>query len=180
MKIVMTRRALPRKRAARAAVCVLAAVLAGGVLLFGVNGREAPVSAALTSLPKKRAAKTEEQRQAFLAALGWEVSEKPVSAEEVTIPKRFDSVYAAYNELQQTQGLDLRRCRGKTCTRYTYDVKNYPENAEGVQLNLLVCRGKIVGGDVCGLSLGGFQRNLLYPTDSGSDFPSADVLREAA
>jgi len=180
MKIVMTKRALPRRTAVRAAVCLLAVLLAGGVLLFGGRGAEEPAQAALTAMPKRRAGKTEEQRQAFLSALGWEVSAEPVSAEEVTIPKQFDAVYAAYNELQLSQGFDLRRCRGKTCTRYTYEVKNHPDAGEDVQLNLLVCRGKIVGGDVCGLSLGGFQENLFYPIDSGSHFSSEDVLQEAA
>ena len=34
-----------------------------------------------------------------------------------------------------------------------------------VRINLLVYKGKIIGGDVCSLGLDGFQRTLIFPDE---------------
>ncbi len=100
--------------------------------------------------------KTNEERIAFLAQFGWEVDATPTESTTVTIPKEFDKVFASYNELQRTQGLDLGSYAGRTVERYTYTVSNY-EGYEGTVLaNLLVYRGRVIGGDVCSADTTGF------------------------
>ena len=100
--------------------------------------------------------KNNEDRIAFLKQFGWEVSPEETESEQVTIPAEFDKIFSGYNEIQKAQGLDLAKYKGKTMMRYTYDVTNY-EGYEGkVQANILVYRGKVVGGDICSADINGF------------------------
>ena len=100
--------------------------------------------------------KNNEDRIAFLRQFGWEVSPEATESEQVTIPAEFDKIFSGYNEIQKQQGLDLSKYKGKTMMRYTYDVSNY-EGYEGrVQANILVYRGKVVGGDICSADINGF------------------------
>ena len=81
----------------------------------------------------------------------------------VTIPREFDKVFAAYNEMQRGQGLDLSTYSGKTVERYTYTVTNY-ENYEGTVLaNLLIYRGRVIGGDICSADTAGFVHGFNHP-----------------
>ena len=100
--------------------------------------------------------RSNEDRTAFLASFGWQVSPEPVEQETVTVPRDFDKVFAAYNELQKKQGLDLAPYAGKTVERYTYAVLNYPDYAGTVYANLLIRRGRVIGGDICSADAGGF------------------------
>ncbi len=92
----------------------------------------------------------------FLSQFGWTVDgSKPESA-TVTIPAEFDKVFAAYNEIQKSQGLDISKYKKKELTRYTFEVTNY-EGYEGkVLANVLVYRNKVVGGDICSADVSGF------------------------
>ena len=104
--------------------------------------------------------KTNEDRIAFLASLGWQVEPEAAESTTVKIPTTFDTVFSKYNELQRTQGLDLSKYSGKTVERYTYRVTNY-EGYEGMVLaNLLVLRGRVIGGDVCSADTNGFIRSI--------------------
>ena len=107
--------------------------------------------------------KSNEDRINFLKQFGWEVSPEAVESEQVTIPSDFDKVFAGYNEIQKRQGLDLSKYKGKTMMRYTYDVKNYKGYEGRVQVNLLVYKGKVVGGDVCSTDLDGFIHGFEAP-----------------
>ena len=92
----------------------------------------------------------------FLAQFGWTVDGGEPESEKVTIPAEFDKVFAAYNEIQKAQGLDLSKYRKKELTRYTFEVTNY-EGYEGkVYANVLVYRNKVVGGDICSADVSGF------------------------
>lgn len=100
--------------------------------------------------------RSDEDRIAFLAQFGWQVDATPVESTTVTVPREFDKVFAAYNELQRAQGLDLTQYGGKTVERYTYTVTNY-EGYEGTVLaNLLIYRGRVIGGDICSAATDGF------------------------
>ena len=101
-------------------------------------------------------AKTNEGRIEFLRKFGWEVSPEPLEETEVTIPSELDSVFLGYNELQKLQGLDLSRYKRKTVTRYTYTVTNYPEYEGRVFANVLIYRGRVIGGDICTEAKDGF------------------------
>ena len=143
-------------------VAALVAVMAAGRAVMAFMPQGAAEAAAI----KGREGKTEQQRQQFIADLGWQVGLQPIETVEVVIPKKFDEVYKRYNELQKLQGMDLSKKRGKRCTKYSYEVLNHPNAAENVRLNLLVCGGKIVGGDVCSLAMDGFMHSLLFPNEN--------------
>ena len=112
---------------------------------------------------KKAAAKTNEQRLAFIESFGWEVEPEPIEVMEVIIPKEFDNVYQEYNSMQKLQGCDLERFAGKRSKRFSYIVKNYPNQPEDVRINLIVHKNKVIGGDVCSLALDGFIHGFTIP-----------------
>ena len=168
-----------RPRRSLALFFLLLAVMAAGRIWMTVRPGVQPAQAAVTAVPKKQSGKTEEDRQKFIRSLGWETGDAPLETAEVTVPKKFDDVYTVYNELQLSQGLDLTRCRGKTCTRYTYAVLNHPQQGAEVRLHLLVCKGKIVGGDVCSLGLDGFQQALLFPQEEQEPNASSVIVPES-
>ena len=93
---------------------------------------------------------------AFLAQFGWEVDPSPTEETTVTIPAQFDKIFAAYNEIQRAQGLDLSTYSGRTVQRYTYRVTNYTGFEGTVLANLLVFRGRVIGGDICSADQHGF------------------------
>lgn len=100
--------------------------------------------------------KTAEDRVSFLSQFGWEVKSTPVEETEVQIPAEFDKVFAGYNEIQKSQGLDLGRYKNKKVMRYTYEITNYPDYKGKVLANLLVYRNKVIGGDICTADVHGF------------------------
>ena len=104
--------------------------------------------------------KTGEDRIEFLKQFGWEVKADPKESVEVTIPAEFDKVFAAYNELQRAQGLDLSTYAGRVVTRYTYRVTNYEGHEGDVFANLLVSRGRVIGGDICAADANGFLQGF--------------------
>ena len=100
--------------------------------------------------------KTAEDAAAFLSQFGWQVEATPVETRTVTIPAEFDKVFAAYNEMQKTQGLNLSKYKNKDVTRYTFTVTNYTGYEGTVYANVLVFRNRVVGGDLCSADLSGF------------------------
>ena len=111
---------------------------------------DAPVS---YSYDKVRSA---EDAASFLSQFGWTVTAEPTEVKTVTIPSEFDKVFSAYNELQKEQGLNLSKYKGKEVTRYTFSVTNYPDYTGTVYANVLVCRNRVIGGDVCSADITGF------------------------
>ena len=100
--------------------------------------------------------KNDDDAERFLSQFGWIVDATPTEVAEVTMPSEFDKIFAAYNEIQRGQGLDLAKYKRKKLTRYTFEVKKY-EGYEGrVLANVLVYRGKVVGGDICSADVEGF------------------------
>ena len=93
---------------------------------------------------------------AFLSQFGWKVTETPVETKTVTIPSEFDKVFAAYNEMQKEQGLNLSKYKNKEVTRYTFAVTNYPDYQGTVYANVLVYRNRVIGGDICSADVSGF------------------------
>lgn len=100
--------------------------------------------------------KTNDDRIAFLSQFGWEVAETPDEEEKVTVPSEFDKIFMTYNEMQKKQGLDLGGYRGREVTRYTYSVTNYPGYEGKVYANLLICKNKVIAGDICSADADGF------------------------
>jgi hypothetical protein len=109
--------------------------------------------------------KDDSSRVAYLTDLGWQVSETPLSQEEILIPDTLDeATYGPYLALQQEAGFDLAAYAGKTVTRYTYEVLNYPTGETGIVAGLLVYKGQIVGGEIMSAALDGFIHSLNFPS----------------
>lgn len=151
---------LTRKKAALAVIAAGAA-LAVLILLLGRSG-----DASAAEQPRLTG---NQERVAYLQALGWEVEEEPVTTLQFLLPPALKGDYVSYNALQKTQGFDLESCCGKQVTRYTYAVINYPQRPEGVQLNLYVCEELPVAGDVVCTGADGFQDTLIFPETAEQD-----------
>ena len=150
---VLTTR-LRKKRAIL--VGVLAILLIAGGLLWRGLSREAEA-------PEETVLRDNEDRIAYLKELGWEVDEEPVESMELELPEELTGSYATYNELQLAQGFDLRDYLGQGVSRWTYQVQNYPDRPEDVQLNLYLCEDRPIAGDIIAGGEGGFQGTLRYP-----------------
>ena len=98
----------------------------------------------------------EDDAEKFLAQFGWIVDATPVEVTQVTMPDEFDKIFAAYNEIQKQQGLNLLKYKRKKLTRYTFEVTNYSGYEGRVLANVLVYRNKVVGGDICSADVNGF------------------------
>ncbi len=110
-------------------------------------------------------AKNTEDLKGFLAGLGYTVGENLPLTREVIIPVEFGSIYNDYNELQKSAGYDLWGYRGQKCTVYSFKVTNYADENGGycddIQADIMVCKGKIIGGDICSTRLSGFMTGLI-------------------
>ncbi len=146
------------KKCLLALAAVLAVVLAVILLAGKLNTGDS------TTAFGSKTGKSDESRVAYLNELGWEVDPSPVSQEEILIPEGLDEeTYGAYLALQEEAGFDLTLYAGKTATRYTYEVLNYPSGETGVVAGLLVYKDQIIGGEVMSVELDGFIQSLVFP-----------------
>lgn len=149
------------KKKAVIAVLVLAAILIAIVLIAGSvnkaksNSKE---TAALSAVVKNN-----DQRVKYLKSLGWEVDNKTLEEQKVVIPRDFSDVYKKYNEIQISQGFDLKKYGGIEATRYTYKVLNYPDATGNVVADILIYRNEVIAGDVQSNALDGFMVGLRNP-----------------
>lgn len=150
---VLTTRLRKKRAILVGALAIL--LIAGGLLWRGLS-REAEA-------PEETVLRDNEDRIAYLKKLGWEVDEEPVESMELELPEELTGSYAAYNELQLAQGFDLRDYLGQGVSRWTYQVRNYPDRPEDVQLNLYLCEDRPIAGDIIAGGEGGFQGTLRYP-----------------
>lgn len=145
-------------RRSRKKTIVVLAVLLVAVTLIGIFVCRNNAQPEAVSSGKKYAlsAADNNARVAFFQQFGWKVDPEPIDTGDVTIPKKFDDVYVAYNNIQKEQGLDLQPYAGKTVRQWIYAVTNYP-NQEAMRGTLLVCDGRVIGGDLCTPALDGFM-----------------------
>ena len=139
--IIFTAR-VPKRRLLAAGAAALCCVFAVFAFTLTLRGRAVAASAEVKHV------KTNDDRLAYLAGLGWQVSPQPIATEELLIPEQFDESYAGYLQLQADQGFDLTRYKGRRVKRYTYQLTNYPAQAEPVQIALLVYKNTVVGGQI--------------------------------
>ena len=99
----------------------------------------------------------------FLSQFGWECSDSALEEVTLTIPKEFDKIMKTYNEVQKQQGLDLEKYKGKDVVRYTYEITNYPGTEGKVIANLIVCKNRVIGGDICSADVNGFIHGFNKP-----------------
>lgn len=91
----------------------------------------------------------------FLSQFGYETESEPAKVYEIVIPKEFNSVYEKYNEIQRSQGLNLKRYSGKDATAYVFLLTNYEYEGK-VYATLYIRNGRIIAGDVCSSEGEGF------------------------
>lgn len=127
-----------------------------GALLLALPGRE---PAPTEPIPGE----TDVQRLEYLASLGWIAGPEPSETLEFTLPDPLGETYEAYNRLQQLQGFDLTPYAGRQVKRYSYPVTNHPEAAEGVQADLYVCDGIVIGGDILRAGADSSVSTLEFP-----------------
>ena len=137
-----------------AAAIVLAVIIA---VSSGGGGASAPAGA---DAPENVLAATNDQRVEFLKFFGLNPKPDPVEIIEVIIPSEFDETYEGYNNLQKSAGFDLAGQKGKKVKKWTYEIIDFPGSSSPVQATLLVLDGKVVGGDIAEIAVGGFQRSL--------------------
>lgn len=155
-----------------ATVLSIIAVAVAAVIFASNSARERSQAYQMTS---------EHQRQQFITSMGWKTDEEYDTCRIVIIPQEFDDVYTRYNDLQKQQGFDLEPYKGKTVEIYSYPVYNYPDE-ENVSLSLLVCDGRLIGGDVCSTELGGFMQGLkrLAQADGTQDKDDSSAADDSA
>lgn len=155
-----------------AVIAALAAVIIAIIFIMGKE-KEPTVNDSAISYKAENAA----ERTAFLSQFGWKISEDPAEISEIIIPAEFDEGYLEYAEMNAAQGLDLEPYKGMRAKRWTYDILNYPglENHTGVQANLLIYEGRVIGGDICSLDLGGFMHGFDFPSVAQTTAPPLGV-----
>lgn len=102
-------------------------------------------------------------RITYLESYGWQLDPEPLETLQFLLPETLEEPYLTYNDLQISQGFDLRPYCGQQLSRYTYEVTNYPERPDGVQINLYICGEIPVAGDILCTGSDGFQTTLNYP-----------------
>lgn len=105
---------------------------------------------------------TDTARYRFLSGMGLNVDMQSEKIKTVTIPNNFGDVYTNYNEIQKQAGYDLSKYRGESVTLYTYEVLN--PQSDCLCVNLLVYKGKPIGGDICSVAMNGFIEPLCADT----------------
>ena len=101
---------------------------------------------------------SEQSRIDYICSLGYSPAECGEEA-EIIIPSEFGEVYENYNALQKQVGFDLEPFKGRKAIRYTYSLADFTPD-EYVVINLLVCDGKLIGGDVSSRRIDGFMLPL--------------------
>ena len=98
----------------------------------------------------------------FISGYGWEVISEPDDVREVVIPAEFDDVYNNYNDIQLSQGYDLKKYAGERVKKWCFTITNYPghEDQDYIKINILVFEGQVIGGDVCSIKLDGFMHGF--------------------
>lgn len=139
------------KKSSFAILIISAVIIVFAVIIAVVCGQHNKVEYTLS---------TEKARQEFFKEMGWEVSKEYDQCKVVIIPEKFNDVYENYNKLQKNQGFDLEKFKGKTVEIYTYSVKNYPDHENNIVANLIVYKGKLIGGDVSCVEIDGFMQGL--------------------
>ena len=93
---------------------------------------------------------TNEDRVELINSLGYTVLPESVEDKQINIPNEFNDVYSKYNELQQKGGFDLKNFSGLKANVYKYKV-----DGKDLYVNIILCDGVLIGGDVSSSNLNG-------------------------
>ena len=157
-------------------------LIAAGVILLGSmlrsialatgGGSDAPAVTAPIG-------ETNDDRVAYLATFGWSVNAEPTQTQKVKIPDTAENkVFARYNDLQKSQGFDLTDYAGKEVMRYVYEILNYPDATAPVYASVLVCDGRVIGGDITNSAPDGVIHGLSMPQKEQTSSTKASAPTE--
>lgn len=126
-----------------AAMLGCAVVLCG--VLLGINmladGARATAAAAAGDTVKSA-----EDMANYLLGYGVEVDVGTAQVLQVTIPKKFDKSFQAFNEVIQESGLDLTKHKGKLAEKWVLQTTNRSVENQTAYAVLLVRNAKVIGG----------------------------------
>ena len=105
-----------------------------------------------------------EELAQYITSLGYTIDETVYQMREVVIPSKFDEVYTKYNQLQKDNGFDLEKYKGKKVCLHTFGLKDYAGTQE-VLCDLLVYKGKVIGGSIYTADVSGFMHGLCKQPD---------------
>ena len=144
----------------------VAAVVLSLILVLGGGDTAASTEAAVTG---------NDARVKFLTDFGWDVVNTPKESGQVRIPEQTSEVYERYNTLQKSQGYDLSQYAGKKVLRYVYEIRSCPGAKGPVYATLLVCKNRIIGGDItdsgAGGKIQGFRRTPEPTAETAASAP---------
>ncbi len=92
---------------------------------------------------------TNAKRVQYINTLGITLQSDNFAQKTVVIPQEFSDVYKKYNALQIEAGFNLLNYCGKEVSVYTYNKDDQ------TVVNLIVYKGRLVGGDVASLNING-------------------------
>ena len=100
-------------------------------------------------------------RTDYLKSIGCYVKSETETKKNVTIPYDFSDVYRNYNDIQKQAGYDLSGYKGCKCVIYSYDVDSFAdiEDTRYFKANIIVYKGRIIGGDISSVEIDG----EMYP-----------------
>jgi len=150
------------KKKALVIVLAIALMLCAIILLAGRRDRAAVEEPGMIDTE----AETPVGARSYLERLGWQTALEPIEVQDILIPREWNQLYEAYNAMQQEAGFDLSDYRGRPARRYTYEIKNYPGQAEGVVADVLVADGRVIGGAIQSIHLDGFIHGLFPNRDT--------------
>lgn len=100
-----------------AAVCVCGALLVASAL--GINAlRFGDEDAAAAAAPLPQQVAGAEDLATFLRGYGVEPDVATTAVNTVTVPRKWDDSFKAFNEVIKQSGLDLKRCKGKKVEKW--------------------------------------------------------------
>lgn len=153
---ILTARLTRRKLAG---TVIAAGFLLCAFIIMAANRDALPKSS--PSVPQSGRLVTNDDRLAYIASLGWDVFPDPEEFKEVLLPETFDDVYLKYNELQLTQGFDLKKYSGKKVEQVIYRIRNTDTDGPTTYLCILISNNRVIGGDVHSAALDGFMQGLV-------------------
>ena len=137
-----------KSKAAAAAAAAFAAVLTAVICAFCAANAERTEP----SVPTITEGNFAEERAVseYLDSLGY-TDRELVACDSVKIPRDFDGVYSDYSAMQEKNGFDLSKYKGKTVRRYTYSLGG--KNTEYAVI--LAKNGEVIGGHLTDGEYGG-------------------------
>lgn len=128
----------------KAAAMLGCAVILCGVLL-GANSL-ADGARAAAAAADGRTVKSAADMADFLLGYGVEADVSTAQVLQVTIPRKFDSSFRAFNEVIQSCGMDLTRYKGKMVEKWVLQSPNRTVEDQTAYAVLLVKDAKVIGG----------------------------------